>query len=287
MKPPSCSLFPRGEGRGEGQRRSQTIIRDYRNGRDLTGTPRGVKVIDLFGLIAQLVRERFPAVYQPLLEPAHLVTGRLRAYGLGPGQSTDALLTHLVALNAQRAGEEKAGHVRWLRPEFQSPALATLLLNKELVTLSSQAVQADLALNFHLTMFSRLSLVARQLKPGQPPCPIKCAPSPRSSPARIPPCRNRRSKRASKAAVRGRRVCRASSTPSKQWGGRGARVTGGGAKGNGGLSAYSESEILSCCESLRIGRFFCAVTRMHTCNCFVMHQRRVILKQTVLPRYGR
>ena len=46
----------------------QTIIRDYRNGRDLTNTPRGVKVIDLFGLDAQQVRKRFPAVYQRLLE---------------------------------------------------------------------------------------------------------------------------------------------------------------------------------------------------------------------------
>jgi hypothetical protein len=43
-------------------------IRPYRNGRDLTGTPRGVLVIDLFGLHADEVRQRFPAVYQWLLE---------------------------------------------------------------------------------------------------------------------------------------------------------------------------------------------------------------------------
>lgn len=43
-------------------------IRPYRNGRDLTGTPRGVLVIDLFGLQADDVRQRFPAVYQWLLE---------------------------------------------------------------------------------------------------------------------------------------------------------------------------------------------------------------------------
>ena len=66
---------------------------------------------------------------------------------MGQPWSTDALLTHLVALNAQRAAEEKTGHVRWLRPKFQNPALATLLLNKELVTPASQALQADLALN--------------------------------------------------------------------------------------------------------------------------------------------
>jgi SAM-dependent methyltransferase len=39
-------------------------IRHYRNGRDLTDRPRGVLVIDLFGLTADEVRERFPEVYQ-------------------------------------------------------------------------------------------------------------------------------------------------------------------------------------------------------------------------------
>lgn len=39
-------------------------IRLYRNGRDLTATPRNVMVIDLFGLEADEVRDRFPEVYQ-------------------------------------------------------------------------------------------------------------------------------------------------------------------------------------------------------------------------------
>lgn len=39
-------------------------IREYRNGRDLTATPRGVLVIDLFGLSVDEVRTRFPEVYQ-------------------------------------------------------------------------------------------------------------------------------------------------------------------------------------------------------------------------------
>jgi SAM-dependent methyltransferase len=41
-------------------------IRRYRNGRDLTARPRGVMAIDLFGLTATEVRERFPEVYQHL-----------------------------------------------------------------------------------------------------------------------------------------------------------------------------------------------------------------------------
>jgi hypothetical protein len=39
-------------------------IRDYRNGRDLAQRPRGVMVIDLYGLDAETARDRFPAVYQ-------------------------------------------------------------------------------------------------------------------------------------------------------------------------------------------------------------------------------
>ena len=43
-------------------------IRPYRNGKDLTATPRGVLVIDLYGLQIEQVRSRFPAVYQWLLD---------------------------------------------------------------------------------------------------------------------------------------------------------------------------------------------------------------------------
>jgi hypothetical protein len=37
----------------------------------------------------------------------------------------EALLERLVALNAERADEEKRGLIRWLRPEFQNPSGAT------------------------------------------------------------------------------------------------------------------------------------------------------------------
>jgi hypothetical protein len=46
----------------------ETHIRDYRNGRDLASTPRGVMVIDLFGLSELEVLKRFPAVYQHILD---------------------------------------------------------------------------------------------------------------------------------------------------------------------------------------------------------------------------
>jgi hypothetical protein len=46
---------------------SENHIRNYRNGRDLTGTPRRVMVIDLFGLEADEIRKRFPEIYQHIL----------------------------------------------------------------------------------------------------------------------------------------------------------------------------------------------------------------------------
>ena len=46
----------------------KSLIRPFRNGRDLAGRPRGVQVIDLFGWDAAEVRRLHPALYQHLLE---------------------------------------------------------------------------------------------------------------------------------------------------------------------------------------------------------------------------
>ena len=45
-----------------------SVVHPYRNGRDLTATPRGVMVIDLFGLQEQQVRGGHPAVYQHVVD---------------------------------------------------------------------------------------------------------------------------------------------------------------------------------------------------------------------------
>src|SRR3954447_4122114 len=44
------------------------------------------------------------------------------AYGWPPDLPDDERLRRLVALNAERAAEERGGQVRWLRPEFQNPS---------------------------------------------------------------------------------------------------------------------------------------------------------------------
>ncbi len=48
----------------------------------------------------------------------------LEAYGWPADLDEAAMLKRLVALNAERAEEERQGKVRWLRPEFQAPRVA-------------------------------------------------------------------------------------------------------------------------------------------------------------------
>jgi len=46
------------------------------------------------------------------------------AYGWHHDLTDEQILERLVALNAERAAEEAAGHVRWLRPDYQIPRFA-------------------------------------------------------------------------------------------------------------------------------------------------------------------
>jgi hypothetical protein len=43
-------------------------VNEYRNGRDMTDRPRGLQIIDLFGLSAEEVRQKYPKTYQWVLE---------------------------------------------------------------------------------------------------------------------------------------------------------------------------------------------------------------------------
>ena len=53
-----------------------------------------------------------------------LDTAVLDAYGWPHTITDEQTLERLVALNAQRAEEERNGHIRWLRPEYQAPQQA-------------------------------------------------------------------------------------------------------------------------------------------------------------------
>ena len=51
--------------------------------------------------------------------------------GVTDSAFAEALLERLVALNAERAREEAAGHIRWLRPAFQKPQAALVAVDPE------------------------------------------------------------------------------------------------------------------------------------------------------------
>nr|WP_263821465.1 DNA methyltransferase [Salinibacter sp.] len=90
-------------------------IRPYRNGRDLTQHPRGVRVIDLFGLEAEEVRERYPAVYQHVKEhvkPEREQNNResYRKYWWIFGEARETLREALEGLDRYIATPETAKH---------------------------------------------------------------------------------------------------------------------------------------------------------------------------------
>ena len=109
------------------------VLEALKAGRDLTAKEKTIHTQGLVGVLKELHDELDAAV--------------LQAYGLETGLSNDALLSHLVTLNAKRAAEEKTGKVRWLRPEFQNPAFkanSNLLLNQELLAHVPIGLQANL-----------------------------------------------------------------------------------------------------------------------------------------------
>jgi hypothetical protein len=84
------------------------VLEKLRRGEALTPKEKLVHEHGLVGVLKSLHDELDAAV--------------LQAYGwadLSLPADTDALLVRLVELNAQRAAEEAAGTVRWLRPDFQ------------------------------------------------------------------------------------------------------------------------------------------------------------------------
>ena len=121
-------------------------LRQAQGDRVLTAKEKAIHQQGLVGVLKALHDELDDAVLQAYgwadLEPT---LRQAQGEREGTPSTTDALLTRLVALNAQRTAEEQTGHIRWLRPEFQNPA-AKSLQNQELLTPTSIGLQADLAL---------------------------------------------------------------------------------------------------------------------------------------------
>ncbi len=122
------------------------VLEALRAGRELTAKEKTIHTQGLVGVLKELHDELDEAVLQAY-GWGDLVSTRRQAQG---ERDSDDLLTRLVALNAQRAAEEKSGRIRWLRPEFQNPqavASKQALSNQELLAPVSIGLQADLALD--------------------------------------------------------------------------------------------------------------------------------------------
>ncbi|HET9225506.1 MAG TPA: type IIL restriction-modification enzyme MmeI, partial [Thermoanaerobaculia bacterium] len=83
------------------------VLEKLRSGEPLTDKEREIHEQGLVSVLKQIHDDLDVAVFD--------------AYGWPPTLTDDEVLERLVALNHERAEEEKRGLVRWLRPEFQSP----------------------------------------------------------------------------------------------------------------------------------------------------------------------
>lgn len=83
------------------------VLEKLRSGESLTAKEKKIHEQGLVSVLKQIHDDLDAAVFD--------------AYGWPHDLTDDEILERLVALNAERAEEEKHGIIRWLRPEFQNP----------------------------------------------------------------------------------------------------------------------------------------------------------------------
>jgi len=84
------------------------VLEKLRSGEELTAKERVIHEQGLVSILKQIHDEVDTAVFD--------------AYGWPHDLTDEQILERLVALNAERAEEERNGLIRWLRPEFQNPS---------------------------------------------------------------------------------------------------------------------------------------------------------------------
>jgi hypothetical protein len=67
------------------------------------------------------------------------------AYGWPHDLTDEQILERLVALNAERSEEERKGHIRWLRPEFQNPGGTKAMTQTKLIATDDDDEEAMVA----------------------------------------------------------------------------------------------------------------------------------------------
>jgi hypothetical protein len=96
------------------------VVEKLRSGDQLTAKEKVIHEQGLVSVLKQLHDELDAAVFD--------------AYGWPHDLTDEQILERLVALNADRAEEERHGLIRWLRPEFQNPGGAAPQVQTEFTT---------------------------------------------------------------------------------------------------------------------------------------------------------
>lgn len=104
------------------------VLEKLRSGEKLTAKEQKIHEQGLVSVLKQIHDELDAAV--------------LDAYGWPHDLTDEQILERLVALNAERAAEERRGLVRWLRPEFENPAGTTGATQGELAGTAPEAAAA-------------------------------------------------------------------------------------------------------------------------------------------------
>ncbi len=103
------------------------VLEKLRAGETLTAKDKTIHEQGLVSVLAELHDELDAAVAD--------------AYGWPAGLTDEQILENLLALNLERAAEERAGRIRWLRPDYQNPEGRSQGTQAEIAV----AVQADAA----------------------------------------------------------------------------------------------------------------------------------------------
>jgi hypothetical protein len=174
------------------------VLAKLRSGETLTARDKAIHETGLVAILRQLHDELDAAVLAAYGWSDLLPSPTGRGAG-GEGGLADALLDRLVALNLERAAEEAAGRIRWLRPDFQNPSAAVDPQKQAKMDLPEKPPSTATA--------------PPKNAPGRPRSPNKSAPSPTSS--RRTRKTNPPSPPASPARARGRNASPKSSPCSK------------------------------------------------------------------------
>ena len=118
------------------------VVEKLRRGEELNAKEKKTHEDGLVSILHQIHNDLDAAVFD--------------AYGWPRDLTDDAILERLVALNHERAEEEKRGMVRWLRPEFQARTAQPVATQETIAGLEPVAVAAPSTAGERLDWPSRL-----------------------------------------------------------------------------------------------------------------------------------